>query len=442
MAQARSFRSQRAAVVAGFVLAVQPLAVAAEPHGDLTLARQVRELAGPLAAEKLFFGVVLIGRTDGGRALESFGLADVESNRPVTPKTRFCIASITKPMTQLVFAQLLSDGKVRGDDLVSKHLPGFPKGPSGVEATVDMLLQHRAGVPHRVTKPSEESERWTPERIVSRVAQTGLQFDPGSKRSYTSAGYTCLARIAEVVEGKAFGQILRDRVFATAGMDNAVDPAPREVVPLAARDYLYTLGASGEPLLERAQPRDYAFLSGAGSVWATAEDLARFVHALRSGKFGPGAFEGLSSRQTGDWIGWDGLTGGFASNLAIHRDSGTVVICLSNLRNGAFLELTGRLQELVATGTAQPVRLPPDRVVDDRLLAELSGAYGLGDEVYTLEQSGTGALFQDSYVYPIAGGRLYWPYWYAELRPVRAEDGRVTGLEGVMGDRTMRYDRK
>lgn len=442
MTSQRLPRCGQVVAAAGFLLAIWPVKTLAEPNPDAALARQVRELAGPLAEEKLFSGVVLIERSDGGRVLETFGLADVESNRPVTADTRFCIASITKPMTQLVFAQLMADGKLSGGDLASKYLPGFPKGPTGVEATVDMLLQHRAGVPHRVTKPSEEAERWTPERIVARLAEVGLQFDPGTKRSYSSAGYTCLARIAEIVESKPYRQIIRDRVFVPAEMKAAMDPEPRELIPLAARDYLRTLDGGGKPALERAQPRDFAFLAGAGSVWATAEDLVRFAQALRAGKFDQDAFEKLTARQSGDWVQLDGATGGFVSRLDINRRSQTLVVCLSNTRTGAVSELADRLRELVDTGKVRPVEPPPRISADDALLRDVCGSYTMAGEDFMIQPWWAGVLVDDSFAYPIEGGKLFSAYWYAELRPVRDAKGRTSALEAWIGDRTYRSERK
>ena len=74
-------RNRRIAAVAACCLALDARVASAQPAADAKLSEQIREIAAPLAARKLFAGVVLIERSDGSRAIESFGLADVEPNR-------------------------------------------------------------------------------------------------------------------------------------------------------------------------------------------------------------------------------------------------------------------------------------------------------------------------------------------------------------------------
>lgn len=69
---------------------------------------------------------------------------------PNTPQTRFGIASISKPMTEAPVRILVQKGQLDLDAPVERYLPGFPRVPKGGVATVRALLNHRAGVPHRV----------------------------------------------------------------------------------------------------------------------------------------------------------------------------------------------------------------------------------------------------------------------------------------------------
>ena len=66
--------------------------------------------------------------------------------------------------------------------------------------TVRELLTHRSGVPHRVTTALEETQPLQPADIVQRVRARPLLFEPGTKELYSSAGFTCLARVIEVIE--------------------------------------------------------------------------------------------------------------------------------------------------------------------------------------------------------------------------------------------------
>src|ERR1043165_9020468 len=82
--------------------------------------------------------------------LESTGLADVASKRPMTPDTLFWIASMTKPTTGTAVLMLQDEGKLNVADPVAKYLPEFAalKTPSGQPAnlTIAQLMTHTSGL--------------------------------------------------------------------------------------------------------------------------------------------------------------------------------------------------------------------------------------------------------------------------------------------------------
>jgi CubicO group peptidase (beta-lactamase class C family) len=192
-------------------------AVRQQPSAQDPIGSRVDALAAPLARAKLLSGVILIGRGDRIGFVRGFGLADWELAVPNGATTRFGIASITKAMTEAVVDQLAADGRLDLDQPVSRFLPAFPRGPAGGAATVRHLLTHRSGVPHRVTTPADETLSLEPADIVQRVVRIGLSFEPGSRESYSSAGFTCLARVIEILEGRPFDSVLAARVFRPSG---------------------------------------------------------------------------------------------------------------------------------------------------------------------------------------------------------------------------------
>ena len=106
---------------------------AAVSDGDL--AKRVDAYLAPLAAAHDFNGVVLIARGDKVLAEKMYGLADWELNVPITARSRFRIASITKTFTAAGITILAERGKLAYDDPLSKFIPEFPSGtrrsPSG-----------------------------------------------------------------------------------------------------------------------------------------------------------------------------------------------------------------------------------------------------------------------------------------------------------------------
>src|SRR5262249_39613386 len=152
----------------------------------------------------LFSGVILVQRGDRVVFQRAYGFASWELRVANSERMRFGIASITKPMTEALVALLVKRQRLDPQAPVEQDIPGCPRGASGGKPTIDQLLKHMAGVPHRVTAAAEEMLPLHPADIVERVKSRGLLFEPGSQELYSSAGYSCLARVIEIVEGRAF----------------------------------------------------------------------------------------------------------------------------------------------------------------------------------------------------------------------------------------------
>ena len=169
-------------------------------------------------------GTVLIARGDEVLYEKSFGLADREHAVANTPRTRFCVGSINKPMTIVILARLLEAEKLALTDELAKFLPEFPRAD---EITVGDLLRHSAGIPHRVTSPLDETRPQTPASMVALAAAEPLVFEPGAESVYSSAGFSVLARVLELAGGKPYAELLAEHVLRPAGMADTSDAGTR-----------------------------------------------------------------------------------------------------------------------------------------------------------------------------------------------------------------------
>ena len=173
--------------------------------------------------------------------------------------------------------------------------------------TIRHLVDHRSGVPHRVTNAMEETVPLHPSDIVERVRAKGLLFEPGTQDLYSSAGFSCLARVIELIEGKPFDAVLRDRIFRPASMATASGETGQQLMPQRALPH--RLGASAGAVVVASAPyKNLGFLTGAGSVYATAEDLLRFARASRHGVFGPAGKTRTAESGGQTWRSWYGRT--------------------------------------------------------------------------------------------------------------------------------------
>src|SRR5258708_15619855 len=88
-----------------------------------------------------------------------FGFADSAARVPMTPQTKFRMASHSKLFTATAVMQLREQGKLRLDDPVSRYLPWFTVKPAESDdpsITIEELLTHSSDLPR------EAGAHWTP----------------------------------------------------------------------------------------------------------------------------------------------------------------------------------------------------------------------------------------------------------------------------------------
>jgi CubicO group peptidase (beta-lactamase class C family) len=400
---------------------------------------RIDSLVSREAERALLSGVVLVARGDHIVFQRGYGRADWERSVPNAPPIRFGIGSITKIMTETVVALLVSEGRLELDAPAAKYLGEFPRGPNGGTVTVRQLLEHRAGVPHRVTTAFEETGRLHPADIVDRVRRVGLLFEPGTKELYSSAGFTCLARVIEVIEGRPFGEILRDRLFRPASMTSATEETGPQLMPRRALPY--RLGVTADTLaVASVVYQDLGFLAGAGSVYATAEDLLHYVRALRAGTFGPAGQRQLAPNAGDPWRAWYGRTNGYEASVDYDGARDLTFVFLSNLRSGANWQVRTQVRSMLLGQKLVAVRRPP--AVASRFEAPESfvGFYGDPTDPIVIAVVDGHFFRDDSEFYPVAGGRYYLPASGFVMRFSRTADGVVDALvtdRGTGQERTL-----
>src|SRR4249919_1712023 len=73
-----------------------------------------------------------------------YGLADLETQRPITADTSFYLASISKQFTAMAIMLLAQQGKLSFEDRLLAYFPRFPSW--GAEITLRHLLHHTSGL--------------------------------------------------------------------------------------------------------------------------------------------------------------------------------------------------------------------------------------------------------------------------------------------------------
>jgi CubicO group peptidase (beta-lactamase class C family) len=378
----------------------------------------------------LLSGTLLIAQSDRILLQRTYGFANWELRVPVSPSSRFAIASITKVMTAALAEKLAKDGRLDLDAPVRRYIPGFPDGPKGGSPTVRHLLDHKAGVPWHVTEPIDETQRLLPADIVERIKKGGLLFEPGTEELYSSAGYTALARVIEVIEQKPFASILDEQIFKPAGMTNATDETSQQLMP--GRVMPYRFSNDGAKLVVASNPyKDMSFLTGAGSVYATAEDLFHFAAAMRAGVLGKTAQEQVTAAD-GSWQGFYGRNNSEAS-LDVLPSEGITLVMLTNLQSAVTWQLRAQLKNLLQRKPTTAIqRVGPVRPRFEPA-SSFVGRYGKPSDAVEISEV-DGKLFRDdNEFYPIDGGRYCIPASGTTFRFRRTASGEVDAMLTVRG---------
>ncbi len=158
---------------------------------------------------------------------QGFGLADPETNEPVTPGKLFRIASISKPFTAVALFALIEKGRLRLSDRVfgTGSILGTDFGTPPYrryveDITVEHLLTHTAGGwPNDGTDPMFRNPQMNHGQLVSwTLDNMPLTNEPGTHYAYSNFGFCVLGRVIEKVTHQFYPTMLRDLVFHPCGI--------------------------------------------------------------------------------------------------------------------------------------------------------------------------------------------------------------------------------
>ncbi|HEY4122067.1 MAG TPA: serine hydrolase domain-containing protein [Byssovorax sp.] len=266
---------------------------------------------------------------------KGYGKADLASGADVDADTAFGIGSVTKQFTCAAVLLLADDGKLAVTDKVAKYDPSLSRAK---DITLLDLMNHVSGYPDYYPLDFVDARMATavsPDEVIARYAKGKLDFEPGTRWSYSNTGYFVAGRVVEKVAKEPLGAFLARRVFGPLGMKHAsLDPPAG--APGLARGHVSFAFAPPRPAPLEAK----GWLYAAGGIMASAADLAKWDLALADGKL-------LSPRSravfTSPRVLADGSSRGYACGVNVSR-----------LRNETLLTHSGSISGFHAYNTVIP----------------------------------------------------------------------------------------
>ena len=241
-------------------------------------AEKIEELMRQYVENRQFNGTVLVAENGKVIVKKGYGLANMEWNIPNTPDTKFRLGSVTKQFTAFLIMQLVDQGKLKVSEKITTYLPDYPKA-TGDKITVHQLLTHTSGIPNYTAFPkffeTMSRDPYVPEAFVKKFSDLPLDFEPGSKFSYSNSGYFLLGVLIEKVTGKPYATVLQEAILTPAQLKDTGYDLPGPILPKRAAAYEKRgSGYVNAPYLDMTIP--YA----AGSLFSTVEDLYRWDQLL------------------------------------------------------------------------------------------------------------------------------------------------------------------
>ena len=329
---------------------------------------------------------------------EGYGYADIENRIEATSETVYKVGSITKQFTAAAVMQQVEEGNIDLDEPARTYLDGyFPDEPVFPEYTVRQLLHHTAGVrDYTILEGAWEvvGLEMTPREVVTYFQDEPLDFQPGSRFSYSNSGYVLLGTALENVTGRPYGGLLNAEIFVPQQLESTAYCDDRRLIPNRAAGYELVDGD-----FQHARFASMSQIYSAGAICSSAVDLARWSRALSRGDIiSDDGYEEMITRGTlndggtieyGFGLAVSYLDGhhrvghvggflGFMSQIAHYQEEDVTIVVLTNTEGSAAANIEREIAQMVLgldERTVLDVRLEADE------LAKYVGFYDIGPTV-------------------------------------------------------------
>ncbi len=298
----------------------------------------------------------VIGVVKNGKLIyaKGFGFAKLGTDTPVTSRSLFHMASVTKTFVATAIMQLVEQGKIDLDARVTRYLPYFKLDDERYrDIKIRQMLSHTSGIPDTTNyhwdKP--EYDDGALERFVRSTANQKLLFTPGQNFAYSNTAYEILGDVISKVSGESFEDYVQHFILTPLGMKDST------LLVRQANPALLTsphIEEGGKLIVSKIFPYNRAH-APSSTLYSNIEDMSRWAIA----NLNHGELDGrrILKRETAElmWrpvvnafnmkegLAWfvgdvrghrlvmhDGGDVGFESRLLLAPDDSVAVVAMSN----------------------------------------------------------------------------------------------------------------
>jgi CubicO group peptidase (beta-lactamase class C family) len=334
---------------------------------------------------------------------KGYGVAETGTATPVTPRTLFQAASISKPVAALAALRLVAQGKLGLDEDVNLKLRSWKVPENGFtkteRVTLRRLLSHTAGLTvhgfggYAAGDPVPTLVQVLDGAKPANSDAVRVDVDPGTIMRYSGGGFTVAQQLMIDVSGRAFPDLMAELVLKPVGMDDSTYEQP---LPASRRGEAAS-GHTSDGKLLPGRYHTYPEMAAAG-LWTTPTDLAKFLLEIQRAFQGrsailpaplaremttavkPGYGLGLSLSGAGEAanFGHGGSNEGFKCQMVAFFEGGRGAVVMTNGDQGG--SLAGEVLRAIAREYGWPAFKPVAKKtveVDPKTLTSLEGRYEL-----------------------------------------------------------------
>ena len=210
------------------------------------------------------------------------GVRDIRTQAPVTARSLFHQASVSKLFTATAVMQLVEQDRLRLDDPLVRHLPAFWVGDErSLAITIEHILTHTSGMPdtqdHGWGRP--ENNEGDLNHRVQNLRSLELVAEPGREFAYSSLGYDVLGALIAAVSGEPFEVYIRRHIFEPLEMNDSTFIKPDVPLELATSPHIRTPGLAVSAVFP------YSPLQApSGALQSSVLDMCRWALANLDGR--------------------------------------------------------------------------------------------------------------------------------------------------------------
>lgn len=247
-------------------LALVPMAIRAADDGAAArIAEAVERAYRPLLTQYDVPGIAVAVTRDGHAAVFSFGLADREGQRPVTPDTLFEIGSVSKTLTATLGADAQMLGRLSLEEAPSRFLPWLRGSALDRVSLLDLGTYTAGGLPLQFPDSVTDEAG-----MIAYFRQWQPAAEPGKQRRYSNPSIGLFGAAAAAALGGDFSDLMQTRLFPGLGLKHSFIRVPE------AETERYAWGdKDGRPIRVNPGLLD----AEAYGVKSSAADMIRFVEA-------------------------------------------------------------------------------------------------------------------------------------------------------------------